>query len=360
MPFIPYYHINPPTNCQTLEDITTRFGGSINLRQYDSQVNYLLSKNCSNEIYDFFCQFTSRIFAQEYTGILPNGRVFSAGVVISPDGKTIARDVSVDFGRPLETHFDVHWLLHVKRLKRPNSLPGRLLVAASAGTSSYYHWLFDELPRLLVSDKREIDTLLANTSSQYNRDALNLYGFTGKILQPNGHFRCEELVVPTLVGYTGHPTPKGIELISKFVEPFSKDKFSLGEKIYISREKAEWRRVSNEDELWRQLQIKGFNKVRLEELSWREQISVFRNARSIVAPHGAGLSNLIFCNPGTKVVEFFSRSFMHWCYWQLASLKCLDYHPVVPQGDTRLAHIEADWRLDLKADCHQIMMALLD
>ena len=34
-----------------------------------------------------------------------------------------------------------------------------------------------------------------------------------------------------------------------------------------------------------------------------DQILLFQSAEFIIGPHGAGLANLLFCEPGTKVIE---------------------------------------------------------
>jgi capsular polysaccharide biosynthesis protein len=47
----------------------------------------------------------------------------------------------------------------------------------------------------------------------------------------------------------------------------------------------------------------GFSTHMLEDLSFDEQITLFSQAEFVVAPHGAGLANLLFCQPGTKVLE---------------------------------------------------------
>jgi hypothetical protein len=48
----------------------------------------------------------------------------------------------------------------------------------------------------------------------------------------------------------------------------------------------------------------GFSMHTLEGMTPRAQMQLFQNADFIVAPHGAGLANLLFCAPGTKIIEF--------------------------------------------------------
>lgn len=80
----------------------------------------------------------------------------------------------------------------------------------------------------------------------------------------------------------------------------TKDKY-----IYISRSDAKQRKIINEDELINKLKNLNFEIVRLSELHFLDQIKLFNSAKCIVALHGAGLTNLIFSNEGTSVIEIF-------------------------------------------------------
>ncbi len=81
-------------------------------------------------------------------------------------------------------------------------------------------------------------------------------------------------------------------------------------RVVISRADTLGRRVVNEDALMATLGPLGFRRVVLSELDHADQVSLFRNAEVIVAPHGAGLANLIFCRPGTRVFELTNRQFL--------------------------------------------------
>ena len=131
-----------------------------------------------------------------------------------------------------------------------------------------------------------------------------------------------------------------------------------GERLYVSRARARRRRVVNEESLWALLEARGFHRVFLEDMTWAEQIVAFREARELVAAHGAGLANLVFCEAGTRVVEFFDRAYVNPCYWRLAALKGLDYRPLVPAGDVALTQTLSANRNDLTADLARIARAL--
>jgi capsular polysaccharide biosynthesis protein len=72
-------------------------------------------------------------------------------------------------------------------------------------------------------------------------------------------------------------------------------------RLYIARRQT--RRVANQAELEAFLRARGFDTHNLENLSVDQQIDLFAQAEWVVAPHGAELGNLLFCRPGTKVLE---------------------------------------------------------
>ncbi len=75
-------------------------------------------------------------------------------------------------------------------------------------------------------------------------------------------------------------------------------------RIYISREDATVRRVTNEDEVVDLLAEWGFERYKLAELSYAEQVTLFSDAEAIVSPHGSGLLNQIYADDAT-VIELF-------------------------------------------------------
>ena len=61
-------------------------------------------------------------------------------------------------------------------------------------------------------------------------------------------------------------------------------------------------------------------------MSLSAQIELFSKAEAVVAPHGAGLTNLVWCAPYTKVLEIFSPLYVNFCYWAIASVTQADYY----------------------------------
>jgi capsular polysaccharide biosynthesis protein len=98
------------------------------------------------------------------------------------------------------------------------------------------------------------------------------------------------------------------------------------ERIYISRRETYRRPMRNEEALEQELVARGFSIVRLEELRLSQQIEKFRSAKLVVAPHGAGLANLVFCKEGTLVYEMLPQHNVRSTFFHLAQYHNLQYH----------------------------------
>jgi capsular polysaccharide biosynthesis protein len=349
--------VSPPVICERLEIIVARVRGEWTQQTPEARIDYELPVHTSTEIRELFRPHASLVLAGDFIARLPGARVFGSGAVLSPDGKSIARDVSVDFGKP----FQQHWLLGYQKIRPPVWIPGTTLVAATALGAGYAHWLLEELPRLLVSRGVECDTILTNRTTSFSREAWKLAGFSATLLEPRrySHFGCEQLIVPSLIGQPGYPTRRVGRILEEFTGQIGEEApISTGERIYLSREKARRRRVANEAELWTWLSTQGFERIFTEELTWAEQINVFRRAKVVVAPHGAGLANIVFCQRGTRIVEFFNRSYVNGCYWRLAAIQGLDYRPIVEAGAEPLAHELSANPLDINVEIAELASAL--
>lgn len=223
-----------------------------------------------------------------------------------------------------------------EKLPTPTELDGTVAFLTVRGGRTYYHWMADLLPRIQLLrlaniDFNEIDYFIVNSKDiAFQRDTLGALGIPSyKIIESLKlpHVKAKNLVVPSLPGDVG--------LIAQWTCHFLRDAFlsnptriseKTSERVYISRDRASYRRVVNEDRLMKMLSQYGFVRVALEDLSFAEQVSLFAGAKAIVAPHGAGLTNAIFCNPGTKLLEIFSPDAVSVNYWLVSNIIGLEYY----------------------------------
>jgi capsular polysaccharide biosynthesis protein len=99
---------------------------------------------------------------------------------------------------------------------------------------------------------------------------------------------------------------------------------------------------------------RGFEIVVPGALTLTEQIRVFREASLVVGPHGAGLTNIVFCEPGTIVYELVPDHYPNVCFTNLALICRLRYwaDSFISEGD---GHPSArDWDADLSVVAERI------
>ena len=63
----------------------------------------------------------------------------------------------------------------------------------------------------------------------------------------------------------------------------------------------------------------------MDSMSVVEQAMFISEAEAVVGTHGAGLTNIVFCSPGTKVVEIFSPLYCTNSYFVISNQCGLDY-----------------------------------
>ena len=97
----------------------------------------------------------------------------------------------------------------------------------------------------------------------------------------------------------------------------------LPEKVFIIRRKGRSVILTTEQENF--LNESQFVFIDLAELDIQEQILLFQNAKTIIAPHGAGLSWIFLCQENCKIIEFNNGLFRNDCFFNIAKKINLDF-----------------------------------
>jgi capsular polysaccharide biosynthesis protein len=297
-----------------------------------------------------------------YIVAMPMGRVWGKnGAVISPDNRLIW-DASHEIMK--EPH--EHSLFSHKELPPVHFIPENLAVLTHMEGFSYYFWMFDVLARigLLQRNGMQIDKyVLTPMNRSFQEETLTELGVSPEkrmICDNHTHIQALELIVTPLVADTGM-TPKWVcdYLRAEFLQKREVKPSRDFKRVYISRADAKRRQVTNELEVMDYLKSRGFACLLLDGLTVAQQAQVFSSADIIVAPHGAGLTNLIFSKPRTKVIELFSPLWVRHTYWWISQHGDLDYDrlvcgrpmlPITPSASLTefLRALEADITVDLK------------
>jgi capsular polysaccharide biosynthesis protein len=301
-----------------------------------------------------------------YVVRLPGGRVVGDYAAIITPENMLLQDLSPYFSvkRPSQ-----HPIFRRAWLPSPETLQGRVGVVHTRKADNYYHFMIDIVPRIAVLAEASLlsglDAILAPSSMPYQREILSLSGVpVDRLISPSRrtHLVAEELIVPS-VPTDGKRIPGWACRAIGDLFPRVRGPLTRAEprrRIYISRgDSPRTRRVTNESELEPLLARWDIERVSLDHLSVREQATMFREAELIVAPHGAALVNVAFCEPGTKILELFSPRYVNYCFRIIAGLCGLDYSYVLGEGHaSRLRGDHFDVSADITVSRRHLETAL--
>lgn len=211
-----------------------------------------------------------------------------------------------------------------------------------------FHWLLDYVSPFMTwlelrEDKEPVSPIVNGVMTEFQRRTLDFLVAHYRLLPPVGLGANEaahagRIAVSVLEPYAPRAmqTHAGIEAMKRLGEFLSEGRASETEKrrLYISRNDAKLRRVINEENIEPLLKRYGFEIVVLKGKPIAEQVRLFQEADAVLAPHGAGLTHIVWSKPGTKVIEFFpSREGPRGAprnatgnFWILSCQKGLDYH----------------------------------
>jgi hypothetical protein len=265
------------------------------------------------------------------------------GLVILPDGSFAAESRN---SLP-ELKMDPDYL--APRRRKVVSKPGNYfsLVLRWSATPNYGHWFHDTLTRLHgVRDHLPPDTIFVVPANlnQYQQDSLRLMGIADN---QRARFNGEEVWELETLHFAPQVTHVGddradvdIWLRDQILHGCGVVPVQAGRRIFISRRRAKTRRVVNEEAVVELLASFGFETVVAEELSIREQATLFAGASALVSTHGSGLTNMLFSAPGLKVVEMIDPQMLKHAYhfWTMAEQLGYDYWYFVADSVPRRGH----------------------
>lgn len=196
----------------------------------------------------------------------------------------------------------------------------------------YFHLLLERLPALLrvVDRGGPMNILLWSVAPRSVRDVaeLLLAECRGDLLEAPEPVRVAQVRVASQRAVSGHFDAPDLARLRGLADRVALGGRDTSDCIFVTRNGAA-RDLANEAEVGAALQARGFSVVNPGRLSLPEQMAVFQRARTVVGAHGAGLANLAFCAPGTRVLEIITPGRKLDCYARLAHLAGLGYRPLL-------------------------------
>lgn len=190
--------------------------------------------------------------------------------------------------------------------------------------SNLYHVVMEVIPNLIFENKMDFSDfvfLLYGTEKKILESILDILGYKNKIIiLDNLNIQVKNLFIPSFQTF-GHITAPRKESI-KFPHIISgklQDNY-LNDYIYISRNDAHQRITINEEAVIKILKKYNFKIIIPGQFTIKEQIKIFANAKYIVAPHGMGITNILFRRGNFTLVEIFPDGWTRNCYFRIVQL----------------------------------------
>jgi len=299
---------------------------------------------------DKFCCERKPIF----TAKLHNVKFYRPlGLLLTQDDRVITESGALD------------WRIRGSKLmSRPTPKPTVTFRKAESGSyatvwgllaHNYFHWMVECLPRLYsladyTARTGEPLTLILPQSEAkgYHRASLDYClpeGARVEYLPDDDWFGFESFVLPSYVTtwYVAAVPKPHLDYVRGriFARVGLPAEHKPDKHVYISRRSAADRRILNEDALIPMLERHGFEIVQPEHLSFDDQVRLFHRAKTILAPHGAGLSNILFAPPNASVIELSLANTRPYFYYLADSLG-QNFYYVLGQAGTYSDNLQID------------------
>ena len=271
---------------------------------------------------------------------VPNGLVSGSGYVFDESGNLI-NGASHRFSRKIKKGLVCHPYKVVPSIK---FIEGSVGAITASNQDAYFHWLFDLLPRLKMLEEMGLrpDKYYMQYRYRFQRETIEVLDFipTQQIINCDDFplLTTTRLIVPCHEVMDGREFPQWVVhfLRDSFLPKVGIGDLSTKKRVFVSRADALFRRILNEQELMPVFEEFGFSLVKLEKLSFLDQVRLFEGAEVVVLPHGSALANLVFCSEGTKVIELFPNQMVDLSF-RLSTAVGLDYFSLSARdGDSSL------------------------
>lgn len=220
------------------------------------------------------------------------------------------------------------------------------LLSTPRGHSHYFHFLFDMLKPLIeicrkIPEAGRATVLIRENLAPHQELAISAVqsawpDLNFRRMPDNVRIQCERLLfyVKSLqIGSADFGDQATLRTMGSMLSAApGTPELPQDQLIMISRAGQKTRVLINEDEVFEKLRPLGFRRVSPESLSIAEQISLFSSAKIIVGACGAALTNMLYCRPGTTLIEICPLDF-HQVFWIVFAKQMGMNHYFVPGSE---------------------------
>ena len=176
------------------------------------------------------------------------------------------------------------------------------IIIGSSANDNYFTNMITFLPRIFFLNQKEVSIVIHRNSSNKFRN------FVVHILKKL-KIKLKKFIYldDNFYKFTNSEIPQFITKKASFTilnKRFSNLKKSTKRiKIFLSRQNSNYRNLINEDDIIKTLKLNDFKIIDTNNLSIFEQIQYFKRAEVVIGPSGSALTNIVFCQKGTRILE---------------------------------------------------------
>ena len=186
---------------------------------------------------------------------------------------------------------------------------------------NYAHWIIEELPKIMfvIENYPNVQFFSGNDLPDFSLEILSILSIFPTVI--NEHVVSIEKIILIDSVDVLWPHPVDLDRVVSLIKRLTSGA-DLNQKhplIYISRKKSS-RSLADESKLENYLIAKGFDVLYAEDLDFYEKMRQFSECEILIAPFGAGLTNLIFTPSKSLIIELANSSYWGPYYQVLSQL----------------------------------------
>jgi capsular polysaccharide biosynthesis protein len=226
---------------------------------------------------------------------------------------------------------------------------GTVLNLAQGGSgNNYFHFFFDIIPKIYLVKKKvrnKINFYYVSAPKKWQIKIFRILGISESKLinsSKNKHIFADQVIC------LDHPwyhkgfiqdqvkrIPRWVVLINRKIFLEKASKFKCSKKIFLDRSSSSFNhcQIFNQKHVNKWVKKNDLDIYQPEKISFKKQIYLFKKASVILGAHGAAFTNIIFCRPGTKIIEIIPANHPNRKCERISKILKLKYFRIVTKPD---------------------------
>lgn len=182
------------------------------------------------------------------------------------------------------------------------------------GHWNFGHWLFNHIGRFcFISDELRKDAtfLLPTSLTETQIEMLKYFGVESSnmlLIKPGTLVNVRQLLVPQMPWHSISEfgtwwSPGVFKELRKKLGLHTASVTNASRKVLLSRKNTRWRRLVNEDEIYKSLEKFGFEMIDIGTLSIKQQFELGQQTSCLITPLGANSNFFLNLPSGANVIE---------------------------------------------------------